>query len=88
MKIKLERILSFMLCAAMLLGLLSGCGAGTSVGTPDVSENSDTHSADLLNKKIPASEYERGIWYGFLPEELADADPDTTVVTWKQYWAG
>ena len=87
MKIKLERILSFMLCAAMLLGLLSGCGAGTSVGTPDVSENSDTHSADLLNKKIPASEYERGIWYGFLPEELADADPDTTVVTWKQYCA-
>ena len=45
------------------------------------------HSADLLGKEIPASEYERGLWYGFLPDELADADPDTTVVTWKQYCA-
>lgn len=84
---KLQRIFSLMLCAAMLLGLLSGCGAGTSAGTPDVSENPDTHSADLLGKAIPASEYERGLWYGFLPDELADADPDTTVVTWKQYCA-
>ena len=45
------------------------------------------HSADLLGKEIPASEYERGLWYGFLPDELADADPDTAVVTWKQYCA-
>ena len=34
---------------------------------------------------IPGEEYERGIWYGFLPEELADADADSTIVTWRQY---
>ena len=84
---KRKRIFSFILCAAMLIALLSGCGAGTSADTPDVSENPDTHSADLLGKEIPASEYERGLWYGFLPDELADADPDTTAVTWKQYCA-
>ena len=73
MKMKSERILSFLLCGAMLLGLLSGCGGeaaggGTNTDTPDVPENTETHTADPLGQGIPASEYERGLWYGFLPD--------------------
>lgn len=35
----------------------------------------------------PLSEYQRAIWYGFVPVELTDADPDETVVTWAQFCA-
>ena len=48
-----------------------------------------TEQDDVLTEQndipIPDDEYERGIWYGFLPEELNEADPHDTVVTWKQY---
>lgn len=33
---------------------------------------------------LPGDEYERGIWYGFMPDDLAGADSGK-VVTWKQY---
>lgn len=33
----------------------------------------------------PMEEYERAAWYGFMPDDLAAADPDTTVITWVQY---
>jgi hypothetical protein len=36
-------------------------------------------------KGIPSDEYERAIWYGFLPEDLLDKDPDSTVVNWVQF---
>lgn len=34
---------------------------------------------------LPADEYERAVWYGFLPDELTNADPDSMLVTWPQY---
>ncbi len=34
---------------------------------------------------VPTDEYERAVWCGFLPEDLSNADPDATVVTWAQY---
>lgn len=86
---KRKRIFSFILCAAMLLGLLSGCG-GESADTPDVSDvpvSNGEPAATPIAGEMPADEYERAVWYGFLPDELAGADPDNAVVTWKQYCA-
>lgn len=34
-----------------------------------------------------AGEYARAEEYGFIPDALLDADPDSTIVTWKQYCA-
>lgn len=90
-----RRTLCLLLTLIMLLSL-AACSGRTNIDAPSTSKQTDApgetgkgtiSSVDLLDGKIPASEYERGIWYGFLPDELADADPDTTVVTWKQYCA-
>ena len=71
---KLKRTFIFILCAAMLLGLLPGCGGGaagekTNINTPNASENTDTHATETVDKEIPTNEYERAIWYGFAKEQ-------------------
>lgn len=85
----MKRFIALLLAAVMLLSL-AACGGEQkpeTLDTPDVSENANAPVVDPLSGKFPVNEYERGIWYGFLPDELTDADPDTTVVTWKQYCA-
>ena len=42
-------------------------------------------SPQQLGETRPDGEYERAIWYGFLPEELVESDPESTVLTWAQY---
>ncbi|MBQ3210996.1 MAG: right-handed parallel beta-helix repeat-containing protein [Oscillospiraceae bacterium] len=81
---KLKRTLSLLLSLALMLGLLSGCGSGTNPTTePD--ESPKQLSAREQGEPRPDDEYERAIWYGFLPEDLAEADPENTVLTWSQY---
>lgn len=82
---KLKRIFSFMLCAAMLLGLLSGCGEKQVSSQPDTSGNSSV--TEPLSSNVPINEYQRAIWYNFVPSELINADPDNTIITWKQFCA-
>lgn len=52
---------------------------------PTEAEPEDSEPKDPI--VILDNEYERALWYGFLPDGLADADPDSTTVTWKQYCA-
>lgn len=81
---KLKRTLSLLLCLVLVLGLFSGCGGGTSPTTePD--ESPEQLSAQERGEPRPNDEYERGIWYGFIPEELLDSNPYETIVTWKQF---
>lgn len=56
---KLERILSFMLCAAMLLSLLTGCGGNTEPGDPAENFSPETEI-----------EIQTAIDLGLVPEEL------------------
>lgn len=75
---KFKKVISKLLSMIMVLGLLAGCGG------------SEAKAADLPTEAngaaLPGDEYDRGIWYGFMPAELANADP-SKVVTWKQYCA-
>lgn len=38
-----------------------------------------------LDDSAAADEYNRALEYGFIPEELLDANPDANIVTWKEY---
>lgn len=38
-----------------------------------------------IRSTVPQDEYERAVWYGFVPYALTHSDPDGTVVTWKDY---
>ena len=85
---KIKKTLCFLLCLTMLAGMLVGCGKSDQTSTPEQTEESDPVASKGMSSfggSIPSSEYERGIWYGFMEESLTDADPDSTVVTWKQY---
>ena len=88
----MKRTLSIILALTLVL-TLAACGApasepGTSTEPtsapvaeqpPEVAPVADTPT------EMPANEYERALWYGFLPDDLASADPDSTIVTWAQY---
>lgn len=87
----INRMISTLLAFVMISGMFSGCAndAKTDVqSSVPANRNPATSLATEANgAPIPSGEFERGIWYGFLPEELAAADPDNTIVTWKQYCA-
>ena len=85
----MKKTMSLLLVLAMVLSLFAGCGgSGEQAEAVAETEAVKTVLATQANgAPIPGGEYERAIWYGFLPEELAGADPDKTVVTWKQYCA-
>ena len=93
-----KHVLPFLLCFALILPL-SACGGsqtGSGAGTTSASNGSNQSGyADQSvtepekpddSHSIPANEFARALWYGFLPDTLADTDPDTAV-TWKQYCA-
>lgn len=86
-QMKSKRIFCTLLSVLMLLGLLSGCGNTTNTSDLSTSqENINTSiEEEINNEPIPEDEYERGVWYGFLPDDLKEADPHSTVMTWKQY---
>lgn len=69
----------------MVLGMLSGCGEKQASGQPDVSDHSSLTEA--LSDNVPINEYQRAVWYNFVPSELTNADPDSTIVTCKQFCA-
>lgn len=92
---KRSRFIYLLLSVIMVFSLLAGCGGNTT--NPEQSEYIPETSISEIEPvilpteangvAIPGDEYAHGIWYGFLPEELAEADPANTVVTWKQYCA-
>lgn len=86
---KTKRILSFMLCGMMLIGLLSGCQNEPPVSAAPSDAENDTQEQVEVDKNnvdaITGMEYDRAIAYGFLPEGMESVDPDATVVTWKQH---
>ena len=77
---KLKQRLRLLLSLVMAAALLSACG-GYASGELSVQQLSPQSRGEAM----PDDEYGRAIWYGFLPEALADADPDDTVLTWSQY---
>lgn len=82
----MKRLMALVLVSVMLCSLIA-CGDNSENVTPGMSENVNTNESmeEEIGKKIPLNEYERAIWYSFLPEDLTNADSDTTIVTWKQY---
>lgn len=48
-------------------------------------QTTPTQTVTTMSGSIPSDEYDRALWYGFIPEDLVYADPDSTVVTWKQF---
>ena len=71
---KLKRILSFMLCVAMLFGLLSGCGGETS-GEEPAEQQSVSENTIVLDDEL-----QRASDAGLLPEEwLSDLSTTITV---------
>lgn len=82
----MKRILSLLMICAILFSLIA-CNSDIKSGKNEFSENEETNASteEKIEQKIPLNEYERAVWYGFLPEELKGAEPDSTTVTWKQY---
>jgi len=76
MKMKLERILSFVLCVAMLLSLPTGCGGGNA--TTVQGESAAQLSPQELGEPMPDDEYERARWYGFINPNDVTADSQIT----------
>lgn len=77
-------LISLSLVVVMLCSLVA-CGSETNTKEPATTENIAVSTETAIEQRIPMNEYERAIWYGFLPEDLKDAVPDTTTVTWMQY---
>ncbi|MBR2950516.1 MAG: hypothetical protein IKC46_11715, partial [Lachnospiraceae bacterium] len=73
---KLERILSFVLCVAMLLSLPTGCGGGNA--TTVQGESAAQLSPQELGEPMPDDEYERARWYGFINPNDVTADSQIT----------
>ncbi|MDD3920072.1 MAG: hypothetical protein PHO41_02690, partial [Eubacteriales bacterium] len=83
------------LLVAFMLFSISACAApagtpesGTAPATPFAAEQTPVLEAprvEPLTGGTPADEYARAVWYGFLPDDLAAADPNGTTVTWAQY---
>lgn len=80
-----------LLLAFLILPSLAACGQGSQPEATKVpisehmTEASEPSATESVGIQIPANEYERGIWYGFMPQELESIDPASTTVTWKQY---
>ena len=72
-----KRIVSIIL-AAMLLISFSACDTEQS---PSVSEKAEETPVEI-SAEMPADEWERAAWYGFLPEDAGDPD---SPVTWAQF---
>ena len=86
----MKRLVILLLVSVMLCSFIA-CGNEPQVDVPEITENVNTNVSveeqveEETEQKIPLNEYERAVWYGFLPEELKGAEPDSTTVTWKQY---
>ena len=78
---KAKRIVIFLLSLSLMLSMLSGCSGGTK--TKDKQDEFSTQSYEQSSSKetevlIPTNEYERAVWYGFLPDELLSLDSNNT----------
>lgn len=80
-----KSLLSALLCLSLLMGLLSGCGGKQPQSNQAEPSSVPGSSVTPLFDTILSDEYQRAIWYGFVPDSLAGADPDGTVVTWPQF---
>lgn len=83
----MKRIISTLLAIVLLISL-TACAPSAEVLTASEPVAADTPAPEQPAEPVrsvtpPADEYERAIWYGFVPDELA-ADPDSAV-TWAQY---
>ncbi len=87
----MKRILTFILTLTLIFSLAACAPASAPEASAEPENPPAAEQAPEIAPvagtatEIPADEYERAIWYGFLPEELAAADPDGTNVTWAQY---
>ena len=83
-----KRLLAGICASAMLLGM-AALSEGTDLpGRPMQAEAVSVSSGKMQQiqaSAMPYDEYERAIWYGFLTEEYAEEDPDTTYLTQRVY---
>ena len=81
-----KRIVSVLLTVTMLLSLLTGCSKTETLSSASEMKNSATNWATKAKgDPMPMEEYARSIWYGFVPDELLDQDPDKTKITYGQF---
>ena len=75
----MKRILSLILALALILSL-AACAAPASEPIASAEPTNASQTEPVIDKptEMPADEYERAVWYGFLPDGLATADPDGT----------
>ena len=66
---KTKRTLCLLICLVLMLGLLSGCGSGPDEQAMEASQQTSPKDNGAPR---PDDEYERAVWYGFLPEEVAE----------------
>ena len=75
---------------AVSMGLINGVG-GDRVAPQDTTTRAQVAMLMMrlgkgdIRSTVPQDEYERAVWYGFVPHALTNSDPDGTVVTWKDY---
>ena len=83
-----KRLLAGICASAMLLGMAALSEGIDLPGRPMQAEAVSVSSGKMQQiqaSAMPYDEYERAIWYGFLTEEYAEADPDTTYLTQRVY---
>lgn len=79
----MKRLVALFLAIVMLCSLVA-CGSETNNEESELIIENTSISTEANGAALPGNEYDRGIWYGFMPDDLAGADP-SKVITWKQY---
>lgn len=80
-----KRMLSLLLTAVIVLGMVFVWGGGIVGAEPAKKQSVPKSSLVLDDELLFDAEYVRAVKYGFLSDDLSQADPDNTVVTWAQY---
>ena len=80
-----KSVIPLLLCLALIVGLLAGCGGQDATESPGAEEPIQSEAAAAELDEVTLLEYERAIGYGFMPDGLEDEAPDSYIVTWSEF---
>ena len=82
---KKRSVIPLILCLALIVGLLAGCGGQETSESPGAEEPVQSEAAAAELDEVTLLEYGRAIGYGFMPEGLENEAPDSYIVSWSEF---